>query len=259
MNLIEKQYVNIHKVRELELNTVISLLPKNSKELKLLEIGAGTGYQLRKLKQFVREAVGIDIPQSNYAAARIEKVIDYDGITFPFEDNTFDIVFSSNTLEHVVDLSKMHKEIKRILKPHGKVIHVVPTHVWKIWNTIIHYPMLPKVIFSYLQRRSQNMQGDRVIGDGTIRSRNHNAVSLIKNVIFPPVHGERGNRFSEFFYLHTGWWLRHFSENGWEIVKRKPAGAFYSGHFSFSFDRHKASKWLGSSCLVVFLESKDIV
>jgi SAM-dependent methyltransferase len=257
MNLFEKQNKDIQRVRALELDSVIALLPENSSDLKLLEIGAGTGYQLSRLKEFVKEAVGIDIPQSNYAALRTEHVIDYDGISLPFEDNSFDIIFSSNTMEHVVDLPLMHKEIKRVLNPNGTVIHVVPTHIWKIWNTVIHYPMLPNVILSYFQRKSQSQQAGISMGDGTISKRNHNVLSLIKNVIFPPLHGERGNRFTELFYLHTGWWLRHFQENGWKIIQYKPAGVYYSGHFFSSINRQMASKWLGSSCIIIILQSKD--
>lgn len=257
MNLIEKHNADIHEVRGMELETVISLLPGNSKNLKLLEIGAGTGFQLKCLKQHVKEAVGIDIPQSNYSSSRIEEIIYYDGVTLPFEDNSFDIVFSSNTLEHVVDLPAMHREIKRVLTPDGIAIHVLPTHVWKFWNTLIHYPMLPKVILGYFLRKAEKERDAKAYGDGTMNKRSHSLISLIKNVFFPPLHGERGNRFTEIFYLHTGWWSRHFRENGWRIIRKIPAGTYYSGHFALPINRRKVSRWLGSSCIIFLLQRQN--
>ncbi|KAL9656691.1 hypothetical protein ABK040_002959 [Willaertia magna] len=53
----------------------------------------------------------------------IEKVhFDEDGITLPFEDNTFDCVIHGFSLHWVNDLPKLLSEIERILKPDGVFI-----------------------------------------------------------------------------------------------------------------------------------------
>ena len=64
---------------------------------------------------------------------------DYDGRTIPLPDASVDVVFSSNVLEHVPDLSRMHAEIRRVLAPGGICIHVVPTHTWRLWTTLTSY------------------------------------------------------------------------------------------------------------------------
>jgi len=41
----------------------------------------------------------------------------------PYEDNTFDAIFSDQVLEHVIDPVKAVNEALRVLKPNGVVIH----------------------------------------------------------------------------------------------------------------------------------------
>lgn len=40
----------------------------------------------------------------------------------PFEDETFDVVFSNNVLECITDKGKLLSEIARVLKPSGQVV-----------------------------------------------------------------------------------------------------------------------------------------
>lgn len=64
---------------------------------------------------------GIDIPSSNLKDDRIWPVTDYDGKNIPF-----DIVFSSNVLEHIPHIYDFQGEIERVLKPGSIVIHILP-------------------------------------------------------------------------------------------------------------------------------------
>ncbi|MBV9558646.1 MAG: class I SAM-dependent methyltransferase, partial [Pseudolabrys sp.] len=111
----------------------------------ILEVGAGTGQQALYISQHGFKVDAIDVPNSNYSEARQFPITDYDGKRIPFPDGTFDIVFSSNVMEHVSDLSAMNAEIKRVLKPGGYCIHVMPTHRWRFWtflsglHTALHY------------------------------------------------------------------------------------------------------------------------
>jgi ubiquinone/menaquinone biosynthesis C-methylase UbiE len=43
-------------------------------------------------------------------------VYDFDIFPYPFEDNTFDEIFSAHFLEHVTDLGKVMEELTRIGK-----------------------------------------------------------------------------------------------------------------------------------------------
>ena len=121
---------HLEAIRLYELDVALKLLPL---EGRLLEIGAGTGWQAQALQNQGYDVSGIDIPSSNLKDDRIWPVTDYDGKNIPFENNTFDIVFSSNVLEHIYDFQA---EIERVLKPGGIVIHILPSSSWRLWSNI---------------------------------------------------------------------------------------------------------------------------
>ena len=51
----------------------------------------------------------------------ILRVISENPYRIPFDDNTFDIVFSDQVFEHVQDYPTAISEIKRVLKPTGRL------------------------------------------------------------------------------------------------------------------------------------------
>ena len=62
----------------------------------------------------------------------------YEGITFPFEDNTFDSVFCSQVFEHVFEPELFLKEINRVLKPNANIFMTIP-FVWDEHEQPIDY------------------------------------------------------------------------------------------------------------------------
>lgn len=55
-----------------------------------------------------------------------DTVLEYDGLHFPFSDDSFDIVLSNQVFEHVPDLNPLLSEIARVLKPGGTLICTFP-------------------------------------------------------------------------------------------------------------------------------------
>jgi ubiquinone/menaquinone biosynthesis C-methylase UbiE len=103
---------------------------------RVLEIGSGFGANVAVwIKAYGADVYGIEpsAPEwgASFEASRIlmsANDIDPDRITsafgenLPFEDNSFDIVYSSNVLEHVQDPERVVQEAIRVLKP-GGVLH----------------------------------------------------------------------------------------------------------------------------------------
>lgn len=241
-----------HSKRECELKSVFSRINVNTADLSVLEIGSGTGYQLELLSLIFEKAKGIDIEESNYRDFRSNSVIVYDSKNIPFSEDSFDCVFSSNTLEHIPHLEEIDKEINRVLKNDGIAIHILPTHIWRFWTIITHYFTLPERIFRMLTRKKtatarpgENLKRDMPAPLGI-------KYKLLE-VIFPSRHGERGNRFTELFYFHPNWWLSFFKKQNWEIIDSFPVGLFYTGNSilgeSLSLvKRITIAKVLGSAC-----------
>ena len=57
---------------------------------------------------------------------KVDVVHDLNVYPYPFEDNTFEYIHASAVIEHLDDVIKTMKEIKRILKPGGVVYILVP-------------------------------------------------------------------------------------------------------------------------------------
>ncbi len=210
--IAEPSLKHLEAIRAYELSVVCELLPTSG---RLLEIGAGAGWQAKALEAKGYEVSGIDIPSSNYRSEIIWPVTEYDGHRIPFEDQTFDIIFSSNTLEHIPHVVDFQKEILRVLKPGGMVIHLVPSGTWRFWTNLTH---------------------------------------LLKRWNFPDVHGElAGNSLSEIYFFSRHWWTQLFQMSGWVISQRRSNRLFYTGHSIMDSRlsmgvRRWLSRILGGSC-----------
>lgn len=100
-------------------------------DLKVLEVGCGSGHFTNMIKTYYPtcEVYGIDLDDNNIKFAKNESKklnidVHYqvaDVKHLPFEDNSFDIVFSHTLIEHL-PFDDFIKEQKRVLKKGGKLI-----------------------------------------------------------------------------------------------------------------------------------------
>lgn len=106
--------------------------------MRILDLGTGSGYLAfsfaDKYKQV--EVVGLDIVEKTLEKNRREaelksiknlRFVCYDGMDFPFEDNTFDIVITRYALHHFPAINDTFREISRVLKKNGAFFLSDPT------------------------------------------------------------------------------------------------------------------------------------
>ncbi|MCP4217584.1 MAG: class I SAM-dependent methyltransferase [bacterium] len=258
---------HLRKIREYEMEKILpdinACLPKGS---RILEIGAGAGWQTWKLNQcgFVAEA--IDVENSDYAGDCVCPVKNYDGEIIPFPDNYFDAVFSSNVFEHIPHLVRFQEEIKRVLKEDGTAFHILPSGSWRYWSNITHYIFVMQTVFKKLlsiARPPSPPEESQSPGDGlpqgdTRRTGKVGKMEYLKRSLFPERHGEEGNWLSEIYFFSRFRWNRLFKSTGWKKVKYFNNRLFYTGHsvldsFLSIGARNKLSYLLGSSCHVYVL------
>ena len=63
-----------------------------------------------------------------------EKIEDF------FNKKQFNIVFSSNLLEHISNPKKVLRSIHKILKDDGITIHIMPNPFWKLSRLLLNIP-----------------------------------------------------------------------------------------------------------------------
>ena len=106
---------------------VRALMPENA---RVLDFGAGrgksaemfTGYRLNlvTLKGSCDEVVGYDVDEGILQNTLVDKqVLGKIDEALPFDDESFDIVVSWATIEHLGDAEFYARELERVLKPGG--------------------------------------------------------------------------------------------------------------------------------------------
>jgi SAM-dependent methyltransferase len=181
----------------------------------------------------------------------------YDGVNLPFADKSFDVIYSSNTMEHVTDELGLHLEMKRVLRPGGVAIHVVPSTAWRLWTTAIYYPLLPKLIFSFLRRTKDQHS---TTAEGALATPARGIKSRMLDLICPSRHGETGNRFTEWWHFRGTSWSKRFRGFGWKVEKVEPLGLFYTGYLVGSSAismkmREQLARVFGSACIIIILKA----
>lgn len=245
----------LHTIRSFELDLVIEIL--NSIGCKcgftrILEIGAGTGWQAKKLSETGYLVDAIDLQTSNYKSQRIFDVLDYDGASIDFPDGSFDIIFSSNVLEHIPHVRQFQHEIKRVLKPNGVCIHLMPSATWRLWTNISYYFRIMKKLSTHRSPKSLFRESTRS-DYKTLQKRS----PLSK--IFPSSHGEIGNCISEIYLFSRLYWKSFFKSCGWSNLNSHSNLLFYSGNSIFGSSMPLRIRYflhfiLGGSCNIYILK-----
>lgn len=247
MQNMRDYFAYLDELRLAELDLTLQSFGEYFRNKSVLDVGCGSGVQLSRLKGLACTAIGIERKDSIYAVRPDVAVKVYDGKILPFGSREFDVVYSSNVLEHVADQRALHSELLRVTVPGGVGVHVMPSHVWRLWSHVTHYPALVRKVSQY-----------REMGCGVPRRmpaarKKRSAIRLLCNVCMDPPHGEFGNRFTEYFEFHPQAWLRRLAKYGWEIIDHRPTGLFYTGgalagaRLSLNARRRLAA-CLGSAC-----------
>lgn len=242
---------HLRQIREFEAQAVLPWLPEHG---RLLEIGAGAGWQATRFTEAGMQVYAIDLPGSEYLSHTRFPTIKYDGSTIPFADASFDVIYSSNVLEHVAHVKMFQQEIVRVLRPGGRIIHVLPTPAWRLATTFTHYAFVMRYLVSLIHRKGQS---PRTGAAQNLKPQQPRRRSIVRTVI-PARHGEFGNCLSEMYYFSKARWVRLFKQAGLTVEATSPLGLFYTGYCivdaALSIPaRRRLSAILGSACRLYVL------
>ena len=98
------------------------------KNMSMLEIGCGRCEMLQNFKTLGLQVKGTDLsPEAPNFCKDIDiKVSNIEEEPLPYQDNSFDIIYSKSVLEHLYYPEKYIKEAYRVLKPGGIILTLVP-------------------------------------------------------------------------------------------------------------------------------------
>ena len=129
----DEPFYRYKRVRFLEMLKAVSFKNKS-----VLEIGNGPGGNLKEISKLKpSRLVGADISADMIEIARANntdfvELVKIDGTSLPFEDNTFDIVFTATVLQHNTDDTMMRKilsELCRVSKDRVYLFEKIDTEI----------------------------------------------------------------------------------------------------------------------------------
>jgi len=122
----------LHEMNPIRGGFVVGLLKQyyTSNDIQIIEVGCGGGIFCEYIAQQGYDIIGVDLSSGAINVAREHALINQLKIRYeiasvyqlPFADESFDIVMSSDFLEHIEDLETAIYEMSRILKPNGLFI-----------------------------------------------------------------------------------------------------------------------------------------
>jgi SAM-dependent methyltransferase len=109
------------------------LLAEARRGERVLDLGCGAGRFVAALRDAGADPVGVEIAEAALERARRNapgadlRAVEPDG-SLPLEHGSIDLVWCSEVLEHVADTAHLLLEMRRVLRPGGRVLITVPFH-----------------------------------------------------------------------------------------------------------------------------------
>ncbi len=215
--------------RYLEFLSYYELLPVRHFQ-SVLEIGCGNGFQTALLASISNSVTATDLESSSMEThspglevARSvlrklnvsnAKVLPADATQLPFENESFDLVYSSHMLEHVPDRKKAVAEMYRVLRKGGLLLCVVPTRTDKVYAFPWHYASLVKSAFGKLSRLFSG--NNKTSSDTGSQYKGESTKKLSPWLPYP--HGAEESYFVELKNWTPLFWRKQLEYSGAELV-----------------------------------------
>lgn len=167
---------------------------------KLLDVGCGEGGYFFLYKEMGISYDGIEPDESIIKPGEPVKVAVAEKIPFP--QASFDTIICMDVMEHVNDPKKAMEEIRRVMKPHGKLVISVPS---------ARYPFTYDPINALLRLFGRHINGFGMWGWGHRRLyKREDIIRLLESCGFRIKHTEEiTHGFVAFFLSYVPWFSVH--------------------------------------------------
>ncbi|MGZ4180362.1 MAG: class I SAM-dependent methyltransferase [Solirubrobacteraceae bacterium] len=100
---------------------------------RVLDLGCGDGRFAQEIARMGAKPIGVEVAQAAIDRARAGhpdldfRLAPIDG-PLPLDDVSFDVVWTSEVIEHVADTARWLSEVRRVLVPRGRLLLTTPSH-----------------------------------------------------------------------------------------------------------------------------------
>jgi ubiquinone/menaquinone biosynthesis C-methylase UbiE len=151
------RYREFRYAKEHHLDRLIDWESATGKDL--LEIGLGAGADGARWAERARSYTGVDLTDESVNASRLlfqylgldGRILKGNAEDLPFDDNSFDIVYSHGVLHHTPDIERAFKEVHRVLRPGGEfILMLYSKNSLNFWFRIQFYFRV-RLLFEFLK------------------------------------------------------------------------------------------------------------
>ncbi len=228
---------------EMEVAAALCRLPRGE---TMLELGCGNAFHSYLLAGRFQRVIATDLAKPDPGthtigldrARRLGEILGVDNLrlvaasaaALPLADETVDFVFSSNVLEHVREQEQAVAEIRRVLRPGGRSLTIVPAAMERVYNFPVSYAAIVHGMLKGLRRhaaadpppsngRGPGLGGGEAAG-GSLAGRARRFLGRhYPTFPFPKPHGEYPSSTAEMLAHRTSRWRRLFTSGGLEIER----------------------------------------
>jgi ubiquinone/menaquinone biosynthesis C-methylase UbiE len=195
-----------------------------------LELGAGDGEQSLTISKYCNKLICTEKDEKSFVRQRGQSILQrkMQNVEYAlcdaqdlsrFPDRTFDLIFSSNMLEHITDVNKCFQECRRVLKDDGLMMHSMPNRWWKLFSSAI-------------------------------------SVAKFKR---PGIHGVSSNQLQEFYVFGPKIWQRRIELHGLRVIEIVGLPFYVGhGNTCITVIKLGNSLELSASFLYIINKSKDL-
>lgn len=241
----------VHELRRREIEIIFSRCPEGYFRVGL-ELGAGDGFQSQLLSRYVVRLVSTDVNRARLALSGRGPaqylVCDAEVAGRTFRPASFDLVFSSNLMEHLSRPEVAFGGIFDLMKGDGVCISVMPNPFMKLMWMLFFYPNKGMRLLEVLSGSSlPDALGDRRAAD--LWDNNPRPVlpqpakarryGFLRRQLWPVPHGAYRSNLEEFIRYRRARWVRLIQNEGLEIIRilKMPVTTGYG----FGCDRIRAA------------------
>lgn len=228
---------NLQRMRTREIEIAFGRCPEKIFATGL-ELGAGDGFQSGLLERYVSRLTCTDYTLESIARrdsdAVAYRVCDAEQVDAVFDAGRFDLVFSSNLLEHLPDPGRALRAIRTVMADDGVTVHVIPGRFWKLGHVLLHVP-------NQVVERLQDLtaRAARPARGGQRHPNNPKTAPprrrILSRFLLPAPHGVSASNREELAAFGRSRWEAEFRRAGLEliVVLKGPVASGYG----FGLDR----------------------
>jgi ubiquinone/menaquinone biosynthesis C-methylase UbiE len=228
-----------------------------------LEIGCGIGYQSAFLScisdkvvasdidlgSMVKHSRGLEITRDFIAQTGINNIniVNANAESLPFEDNSFDLIYSSYAFQYVPNKQTALAEIKRVLKPGGYFFCVVPSTGNRINAAKSYYKTLFKKMPAYLFAKKNGKK--TIQHEEQMMAQEFNGPKRTR--MLPPPDDEANSFFKELLIYTPARWRKLFSDNGHDIILEKNSNAVENNTIQHSYIQRLKGQFSSNGVIII--------